>query len=95
MIEPTEVDRNHEQILAALPEMCATVLPSTHEPIIIKRGQAGHWPLPDGMTIERINAVFKASPAQIEAMLVGSMFGWDVAGADPARYDSDGRPRRT
>lgn len=78
-----------------LPAMCATHLPSTHEPIVIKRGESGHWPLPDGMTIERINAVFHATPAHVAAMLAGSMFGWDVPGADPTRYDAQGHPRRT
>ncbi|WP_454883039.1 hypothetical protein [Sphingomonas oryzagri] len=29
-----------------LPEMCATLLPSTLEPVAIKRGEKGYWPLP-------------------------------------------------
>lgn len=91
----TEPDSARSERLAALPEMCATVLPATFEPIVIKRGEAGHWPLPDGMTIERINTVFKATPAHVAAMLVGSMFGWDLPGADPARYDAHGRPLRS
>lgn len=95
MDDHAEADRSQETILATFPEMCATVLPTTHEAIVIKRGQSGHWPLPDGMTIARINRVFHATPPQIAAMLVGAMFGWDVPGADPARYDVDGRPRRT
>lgn len=78
-----------------LPEMCATYCPSTLEPMVIKRGQAGHWPLPDGMTVERINAVFHASPAQVAAMAAGSMFGWDVPGADPTRYDGQGRLKQS
>lgn len=95
MTESIAATRRRARILAALPEMCAAILPSTHEAIVVKRGHAGHWPLPEGMTIERINAVFGATPQQIEAMLVGSMFGWDVPGADPARYDPGGRPRRS
>lgn len=86
--------RCRETAPAGLPEMCATIMPNTLEPIVVKRGQSGHWPLPDGMTIERVNQVFKATPPQIAAMLVGSMFGWDVPGADPDRYDVQGRPRR-
>ncbi|AMK23219.1 MULTISPECIES: hypothetical protein [Sphingomonadaceae] len=78
--------------LARLPEMCAAFLPSSGEPIVIKRGEPGYWPLPEGMTADRINATFDASPAQIAAMLAGSMFGWHVPGADPGRYDETGRP---
>lgn len=72
--------------LAKLPEMCATRLLSTSEPIVIKRGEVGFWPMPDGMTIDGINSLFGATPAQIAAMEAGSMFGWDVPGADPDRY---------
>lgn len=79
-------------ILDRLPEMCASHLPGTAEAIVIKRGERGYWPLPEGMTVEGINTTFGASPAQIAAMEAGSMFGWDVPGADPDRYDADGRP---
>ncbi|RJG53188.1 hypothetical protein D0Z70_17375 [Sphingobium terrigena] len=79
-------------VLDRLPEMCATHLPETGEPIVIKRGETGYWPLPDGMTVDRINTTFEARPAQLAAMLAGSMFGWDIPGADPDRYDDDGRP---
>ncbi len=96
MDEPIDLPARRVALrIAALPEMCATTLPSTHEAIVIKRGEAGHWPIPDDMTIERVNALFGATPAHVAAMLVGSMFGWNVPGADPGRYDADGRPRRT
>jgi len=72
--------------------MCATHLPETGEPIVIKRGETGYWPLPAGMTVDLINTTFEARPAQLAAMLAGSMFGWDIPGADPDRYDDDGRP---
>ncbi len=80
--------------LARMPAVCATHHPSTHEPIVIKRGEPRHWPLPADMTIERVNTLFRARPAHVAAMLAGSMFGWDVRGADPSRYDGQGRPRR-
>lgn len=76
-----------------LPEMCATLLPSTLEPVAIKRGEKGYWPLPDGMTVECINEIFSATAAQIAAMEIGSLFGWDVPGADPSRYDETGKPQ--
>ncbi|WIW89605.1 hypothetical protein K3M67_06505 [Sphingobium sp. V4] len=79
---------------ATLPAMCATLLPSTLEPVVIKRGERAYWPLPEGATAERINEIFAASPAHIAAREIGCLFGWDVPGADPAHYDSFGRPLR-
>lgn len=71
-----------------LPEMCATHLPGTGEAIVLKRGEAGYWPLPEGWTVARFNAAFEPTSAQIAAMEAGSLFGWDVPVADPANYDS-------
>lgn len=81
-------------LLDRLPEMCATRLLETSEAIVLKRGETGYWPLPEGWTIERFNAAFEPTPAQISAMEAGSMFGWDVPAADPANYDPAGRPYR-
>lgn len=80
-----------------LPEMCASTLVGTGEAIVIRRGETGYWPLPDGMTIDHIEATFRATPAQIAAMEAGSMFGWDMPGADPDRYTDKGllRPAAT
>src|SRR5436305_11121001 len=36
--------------LALLPEMAATILPGEGTPIVIKLGEMGYWPMPDGMT---------------------------------------------
>ena len=37
------------------------------------------------------NASLGVGKAQIEAMLAGSMFGWDVPAADPKNYDGNGK----
>ena len=55
---------------------------------VIWRGMAGYEPRPDLTDEEaaRYNALFSAKPNQIEAMIAGSMFGWEVPGADPDSY---------
>ena len=71
--------------LEKLPEMCA----AAHwdgSPIIIKRGVMGYYPAPPSLDVERYNARHGVTAAQREAMEVGSMFGWEVPGADPDRY---------
>ena len=42
--------------------------------------------------VKEINREIGVTPAQAEAMKVGSMFGWNVPGADPKSYDEKGKP---
>lgn len=81
-------------LLDRLPLMCATRHIETGEAIVLKRGETGYWPLPEGSTVERFNAPFEVTPAQIAAMEAGSIFGLDVPASDPANYDASGRPLR-
>lgn len=77
--------------LAKLPDMCACFHHETSEPIIIKRGEQGYWPMPASFTVDKLNADFEATPAHIAAMQAGAMFGWHVPAADPDRYDIGGK----
>ena len=85
----------------ALPYTCFSILPTGGDLIMIERGQRGYIKIAHSdrdaeknrLTANRMNARFGVSKAQEEAMLAGSMFGWDVPGADPERYDEDGRPK--
>lgn len=38
--------------------------------------------------VDAINAQFGITPAQVKAMVHGSMFGWDTEGVNPAYYES-------
>ena len=77
-----------------LPEICLSTMPGTGELIVLKRGETGYyrseWNTGDAERNKQIaddhNSARGLSPAQVEAMRVGSMFGFAVPGANPQRY---------
>jgi hypothetical protein len=72
-----------------LPAYCYALHPSTGEVTMIRRGQMGYHVFPDdgtGLTVDDLNRAIDVSPAQREAMIAGSIFGFHVPGADPAMY---------
>lgn len=79
------------KLAEGLPEMCFSLLPGSGQLICIKRGESGYypsdWSTDDAHENRRIadeqNARLGISPAQEEAMKIGSLCGWDVPGADP------------
>lgn len=81
-----------------LPEVCYSILPSTGDVIIIKHGESGYYRCEystEGKAFNREfandrNANLGVSKAQVEAMLAGSMYGWDVPAADLKSYDENG-----
>ena len=91
-----ELDGKHE-----LPDTCYSVLPSTGELISISRYEKrysrceGSKPNPEENRLfaDTSNKIFGITRAQEEAMLAGSMFGWDVPAAEPWKYNKDGNPR--
>ena len=53
-------------------------------PVIgVRRGESGYYPIFTRLTAAELNAEHGVTPAQREAMYNGSLFGWDVPGADP------------
>lgn len=81
-----------------LPEVCYSILPSTGDAIIIKHGESGYYRCEYSTEDKAFNREFAndrnanlgVSKAQVEAMLAGSMYGWDVPAADPKSYDENG-----
>lgn len=77
-----------------LPDMCYTALRTTNELVGIKKNENGYFPYKDfdggyeeaKKLAELYNKKLELSPAQIEAMVCGSMFGWDSAAANPQTY---------
>ena len=98
----TEEERFSPDSLTRLPDLCWSVLPSDGSLICIKRGESGYF-LSDWNTrdpdmnrrlADGINQRRGITPAQEQAMLTGSMCGWDVPGADPKWY-ADHQPQRS
>ena len=82
-----------------LPETCFTTLPGTGDLIILKRGEIGYyrsdWETGDKAKNQKIadyhNHKRGITPAQVEAMQVGSMFDFHVPGANPQLYFDEAR----
>lgn len=85
---------------SSLPEQCYSVLPTTGEIIIVKKGESGYYKtdLPNEgkeenrETVDACNKTGGVTRAQEEAMRFGSMFGWASPAADPKNYTEDGVP---
>lgn len=85
-----------------LPVMCYSTLPSSGALIIIHREENGYSPSdsskPDPeanrLFADTSNKIFGITQAQEEAMLAGSLFGWNTPAAKPWHYDQNGNPRQ-
>lgn len=91
----TEEEKFSPGSLTRLPDLCWSVLPGEGTLICIKRGESGYYPS-DWSTKDRAQNRWLAdynnqrrgiTPAQEQAMLTGSMMGWDLPGADPQWYE--------
>ena len=85
----TQLDVEND-VFDRLPRVCLCRNQGSGEPVLIKRGVAGFYELAGDCDVERFNAERDITSNQCEAMLAGSMFGWDTPGSDPAHYDGDG-----
>lgn len=93
------MQKQNEVDLLRLPEICYTVTP-TGVFAMLRRGVRGYYPVATETTgtsdlrklADKLNRQFNISKAQEEAMLNGSIFGWDTPAADPNNYDSNGIP---
>lgn len=88
-----------------LPEQCYAVDLMTSRVVVLKRGEKGYYQVNQSELqvdanataadkVDQLNAKLGVTPAQAAAMKMGSMMGFHVPGADPARYDEQGKPKR-
>ncbi len=85
----------------SLPDRCFSFLETSGEVIVIEKGCKGYAPTgkyAENETpqecVDSLNQAMGVTKAQAAAMKVGSMFGFEVPGADPANYDEQGVPIR-
>ena len=81
-----------------LPALCLSVEPSSGDLINIKRGVSGYygsdWNRPgerahNRRTADVMNERWGVTKAQEQAMLAGSIFGWEAPAANPHHYDEN------
>ena len=82
-----------------IPSSAMAIIPSNGDLVMIRRGMTGYFPSDWNVPGDRKrneetaafqNAQHELTKAQCAAMVCGSMFGWDVPGANPEMYDEDG-----
>lgn len=85
---------------STLPDKCYSIIPSSGEIVIVKKGESGYYPTAEFAQnrreareiVDECNRIGGVTKAQEAAMLAGSMFGWDTLAADPKNYDEQGQP---
>lgn len=97
----TEEECFAPKLAEGLPELCFSTLLTSGDLICIKRGETGYFPSEwdtgdkeqNVELADQLNEQLGVTMWQRKAMEVGSMCGWDVPGADPAKYLEDHNPQ--
>lgn len=75
-----------------LPEICFAMNDVNNKVVILKKGILGYFNYDNvsNSSVDELNDSIGVIKTQVAAMKVGSMFGWDVPGANPENYDEKG-----
>ena len=77
-------------MVSDLPAQAYVLKSGSDEVILVKKGETGFYPTAlrgDREFVRGLNEKLNVTPAQAQAMMTGSLFGWHVPGADPAAYE--------
>ena len=85
-----------------LPRESYHVMEVSNEIVKVVRGMQGYYPTfriaetreQAQLLADQMNKDLGVTKAQAEAMFVGSLFGWNVPGANPDNYDENGNPKK-
>ena len=99
------MERNGTKVIPlreSLPNMCYVFVESENCVGLVIKGENGYretaisCAIPDDTrdVVNKMNRGIDVSPAQVEAMKCGSLFGWETPAADPENYDVNGIPKR-
>lgn len=97
----TEEECFSPKLADGLPELCFSTLLTSGDLICIKRGETGYYPSEwdtgdkeqNVELADQLNEQLGVTMWQRKAMEVGSMCGWDVPGANPAKYLENYNPK--
>lgn len=85
-----------------LPFRCYAVNQLDGKVILLEKGMSGYYPTTNieagsrEANQELVDMLNKnITKAQVAAMYCGSMFGWNVPGADPDMYDENGNAKKS
>ena len=75
-----------------LPEICFAMNDVNNKVVILKKGILGYFNYDNvsNSSVDELNDSIGVIKTQVAAMKEGSMFGWDVPGANPENYDEKG-----
>lgn len=88
-----------QRVQKKMPATCWSVLKSTSEIVLLRYGMKGYLPFQNNgcdkanmqKIVDELNEEVYISKAQVAAMEVGSLFGWNIPAADSRNYDANGQ----